>query len=235
MLYYRQSNYVSSLGVPLMRLTLLTLASLLALASTPLLADNIPYSNVGHLAGDVTITASASGNIVGYFVSASASDNDKIELWDTSTGTFSGFLLPNHSSTVGAPVNFGPVNQGDNLVFIIENLTTGQDFDSVDNAGKPTVYSADGYNHAYATPYTGSISTLPAGLTGTYIGMEDLPVDSLHPLTGTDLDYNDDTFVFTDVSVTTNQLSATPEPSSFVLLGTGLIGAAGILRRKFAR
>lgn len=214
-----------------MRLTLLAVASILALGTTPLLADDIPYANVGQLAPAHSFTANTTGSLIGYFAGSEAGGNDTIELWDTTQNTFSGFLLPNHSSTVGPPTAFLSVNAGDNLVFIISNDSAGLINDSVDNGGIPTAFSIDGYNHAYSTPYTGGIAGLPPGLTGTYVGMEDLAVTGLNPLTGTDLDYNDDTFVFVDISTT----APTPEPNTFVLLGTGLLGAAGFLRRKFAQ
>jgi PEP-CTERM motif len=218
-----------------MRLTLPVLASLLAAGSlaavsTPLLADTIPYANVGQLAPANSLTATATGTIVGYFAGSSAGDDDTIELWDKTQNTFSGFILPNHSSTVGVATTFLSVNAGDTLVFIIDNVSTGQYEDSVNNGGTPTTWSTDGYNHAYTTEYTGGLPGLPAGLTGTYVGMEDLAVTGIKPLTGSDLDYNDDTFVFTDI----DPASPTPEPSTFVMLGTGLLGAAGALRRKFA-
>jgi PEP-CTERM motif-containing protein len=215
-----------------MRLSLLALASILAAGSSPLLADDIPYANVGQLAPANSLTASATGTVVGYFAGSSAGDNDTIALWDVNLNTFSGFVLPNHSSTVGVPTTFLSVDAGDTLVFILDNVSTGQYEDSVNNNGTPTTWSADGYNHAYTTAYTaGSIAGLPNGLTGTYVGMEDLAVTGLNPLTGSDLDYNDDTFVFTDIATA----SPTPEPASFVLFGTGLLGAAGVIRRKFAR
>lgn len=213
-----------------MRLAIFALTLFLAIGSTTLLADDIPYANVGQLAPARNFTAVATGTLVGYFAGSDAGGNDTIELWDTTQNTFSGFLLPNHSSTIGAPTDFLSVNAGDNLVFIISNDSTGQVNDSVNNGGVATPFSADGYNHAYSTAYTGGIARLPTGLTGTFVGMEDLSVLGLAPLTGTDLDYNDDTFVFTDIAATT----PTPEPTTFVLLGTGLVGVAFVFRRKFS-
>jgi hypothetical protein len=213
-----------------MRLSLPVLASILAAGvlaagSTSVFADNIPYGNPGNLAPANPLTATATGTIVGYFAGSDAGDDDRIQLWDVTQNTFSGFLLPNHSSTIGVPTNFLSVNAGDVLVFILSNDSTGELEDSVDNHGTPSAFSADGFNHTYTTPYTGSLAGLPIGLTGTFVGMEDLKFSD------SDLDYNDDTFVFTNVASTT----PTPEPSTFALLGTGLIGAAGTLRRKLAR
>ena len=42
-----------------------------------------------------------------------------------------------------------------------------------------------------------------------------------------DLDYNDDTFIFTNISD-----PAVPEPNTLALLGTGVLSAAGLFRRR---
>ena len=80
--------------------------------------------------------------------------------------------------------------------------------------------STDGVNHAYITTFSGLIGK--ADISGYFVGMEDLPNGS------SDFDYNDDDFVISGVTTT-------PEPSTFLLFGTGLLGAAGMLRRKFVR
>jgi hypothetical protein len=66
------------------------------------------------------------------------------------------------------------------------------------------------------------------------------PVQYTFAITGTGTDtllfegYNGPSWYYlSDISVTASSPAATPEPSSFLLLGTGLLGIAGMLRRHF--
>jgi hypothetical protein len=204
-----------------MRYYLAALATVVALSSAALYADPVPYNNAGTVAPTVATYATGT-SIDAYFYSVSAGDNDTISLYDLTTSTFLApqTAFPNHSSNPGDEVTFTGSNAGDQIVFELNNSSYP---DSV-FASDPSL-STDGINHAYVTSFSGAIpgSSPSVTVSGTYVGMEDLPLGA------SDLDYNDDTFVFTQVAST-----PTPEPSSFILLGTGLLGIAGVVRRKFA-
>jgi hypothetical protein len=183
----------------------------------------IPYPNVGTIAPSNTFTASSTGDITGYFVQGGAasgggaSDLDFVQLFDVTTATSSGWLFDNQTTGAGASADFGSVHAGDTLEFELLNVSLGDlVFSSV------AADSADGDNHAYSVAWGGG--TLNGALipAGTYIGMED------EPASFSDFNYNDDSFVFTDVSST----PTIPEPSSFYLLGSGLVGLVEYGRRK---
>lgn len=187
-------------------------------------ADAIPYPTPGTVNPAVySFTAASSGPIVAYFAGSGASYTNELGL--LVNGVDTGFYgLNNLTSAVGASFDFGGVAvvAGDVLVFAMKNLSP---------IGK-TVYSDPslngpydggvGINHVYSTAYTATSPIFGTIPVGTYVAFEDIPG-------GGDLNYFDETFVFTNV----RSDGSVPEPSTLALAGLGLLlGVAGAAARR---
>ena len=190
-------------------------------------ADAIPYPNIGsYNSATYSFTAAVTGDIVAYFVGGIHADyENKLGLLvnGVDTGIYG---LDNHTSNIGDSLNFGSVNAGASLVFILQNLTLGATaysdpslnppYDAISGTPNPL-----GNNHIYSTTYTATSPFFPGVPTGPYVAFEDIPF----PIA--DFNYDDESFVFTNV-VGTSQV---PEPGSVMLLVT-VLGLIGLTSRK---
>ena len=207
--------------------SLLFISLALAASSLPALADCIPYCQIGTIAPTKVITAQADGDVTGRFFNYSADFADSVRVVDVTQNWTSAWSLDNKTSHSGDTVTFGAARAGDLLVVELWDQVTNMIY-----ASEPDL-SADGKNHAYVVG--GNFFGKPSA----FVGLEDLRVTE-----ATDWDYNDHEFFLFNVSVA-NSLNtigqfgddyrvATPEPTSLVLMGVGLVSVFRKARRSKA-
>lgn len=192
----------------------LSLLGLASLVTSSCMAAPIPYPNVGTLAPTHTFTAGSTGVITATFLSGLGGDNDHMRLIDTTSGLVGAWLVPSHMTAAGMQFNLGQVAAGDVLAFQVMN---DNPFDALQIFSSDPKVSTDGTNHFYASP-------ISPGLV--YLGMQDIPA----AFSG--LDYN--AFDVTVSNVLLDQAVPTPEPGTLALMGAGVLGLAGVFRRRFA-
>ena len=184
-------------------------------------AGTIPYPNAGTINPDMyTFTATATGPIEAFFVGSSASLEENIGLYinGVSTGITG---LNNHTSSQGDMVDLGTAHAGDTLTFVMYiPPASGSPLPAFSWSSDPT-QNSDGIQHVYATDVTAGQAYVGSP-AGTYIGWEDLPKST------SDFDYNDDQYVFVNVS------GAVPEASTWAMMlaGFGGLAFAGLRRTR---
>jgi PEP-CTERM motif len=201
-----------------------------ALSGGAALAGPIPYPDVGTPNPvTYTFTAASTGVITAYFAGSGASYGEVVGM-SINGAAPTVWGLDDHSSSVGDTLVMGDVVAGDTLVFedaVYTSGTTGPN----PPVGADFVWSSipsmniDGGNHVYSTTATAG-QAYAGSPAGVYVAFED---EKFH---GSDYNYHDDTFVFTNTSVT----PTIPEASTWAMMlaGFGGLGFAAFRRSQKA-
>jgi hypothetical protein len=174
-------------------------------------ASVIPYDpvNLATPNPDNYYFTTTSTEVTLYDAPSSAGDTDMLSVSINGGTPISTGL--NNRMAVGSPFSFA-VTPGEKLTFSIFNTFT------VSTLYSSSSLNSDGYNHAYAQNYVGgSISSFGTIPSGTYVGFEDLKQGQQ-----TDFDYNDLTFVATNLKLTV-------VPETTTLVGGALLSGMGML------
>lgn len=191
-------------------------------------ADAIPYPDGGlYNTTAYTFTAASGGDVIAYIVGGfGAGYSNELGLLINGAPSGAGFGLGNHSSSLGDSFHLGTAAAGDTLTFILHNLSLGMDAYSDPSLNAP--YDAPGvagHNHIYSTDYTATSPVFPGVPAGTYVAFEDLPFPN------SDFNYDDESFVFTNVLIGPPPGSV-PEPGTLGLLAGALVPLSALALRR---
>jgi len=185
----------------------LTFLALLAFAGALAMAGPIPAGSV--LGGALFASG---GEVQAYFAGKEASYTSLLWL---SRPVSAGPLFNNQTASIGDVVNLGSYPAGTPLSFRLQVLTTDRNYFTGPASANP-----DQLQHAFVTPWVAD-ATIPHD--GLMVHFEDI-------LGGGDRDYDDHQVVVTGVTMTGPTITDTPEPATFLLLGSALLGL-GMLRK----
>jgi hypothetical protein len=146
------------------------------------------------------LVVAADGEVIIYFAGQSAAFDSVLNLIEP---VVIGPFFHNHMTAVGAALSLGTFNAGDVLRFRMDVLSTGQEYFTGPASGNPD-------NVIHVAHGTWAADT-DVPVNGILLGWEDV-------FGGGDFDYNDNSFVFTNVA----SKVIVPEPSMLALVGAGL-------------
>ena len=201
-----------------MRSFFLACILLLAVAVTPSFADSLTFTNHGSLSGNIS-TGTVQSQLDGVSLNGAALAGFPLGPLSIDTGSFSGSFLTGGTFT------------GGNLSIALNN---GAVLFTTTISGTWTKLSNDLYE--LVATFSGVVNgTSYSGSTTQFFGLVgggDFPRANFHHR-GLGSDDSSQCGGLVDLYGTTTITTATvPEPSTLMFLGTGLIAAAGAIRRK---